>query len=131
MVRRKTDMAITTVEAKGFRMTAAERVAGEARFDQLIAERDALPEGSPERHAVALRIFDATFAGHVARETTITTDDNQAADPVALTTAEQAAGEAIIDQLFAERDALPEGSPERLAVARKIFDFTFGGGRRP
>ena len=34
-------------------------------------------------------------------------------------------------QLFDERDALPEGSPERLAVAYKIFDFTFSDGRRP
>jgi len=44
-----------------------------------------------------------------------------------MTAAEQAAGEATIKQLFEERDALPEGSPERHAVALKIFDFTFGG----
>jgi hypothetical protein len=46
-----------------------------------------------------------------------------------MTAAERAAGEAYIDQLFAERDALPEGSPERLAVADKIFVFTISGGR--
>jgi len=44
-----------------------------------------------------------------------------------MTAAEQAAGEATIKQLFDERDTLPEGSPERHAVALKIFDFTFGG----
>ena len=60
-------------------------------------------------------------------------DDNDApmeSDSPPMTAEEKAAGEAYIDQLFDERDALPEGSPERLAVARKIFDFTFSDWRQ-
>jgi hypothetical protein len=33
-------------------------------------------------------------------------------------------------QLFVERDALKENSPERKAVAEKILEFIFSGGRR-
>jgi hypothetical protein len=46
-----------------------------------------------------------------------------------MTAEERASGEAYIEQLFAERDALPEGSAERLAVADKMFVFTISGGR--
>lgn len=46
-----------------------------------------------------------------------------------MTAEEKASGEAYIRKLFDERDALPEGSPERLAVADKIFVFTISGGR--
>jgi hypothetical protein len=47
-----------------------------------------------------------------------------------MTPEEKTLGEAYIHELFAERDALREGSPERLAVADKIFVFTISGGRQ-
>jgi hypothetical protein len=38
-----------------------------ATIEQLFDERDAFPEGSPERHAVVLKIFNSTFLGQPTR----------------------------------------------------------------
>jgi len=51
-------------DASGRVMPPAEQAAGEATLKRFFEERDALPEGSPESKAVALKIFDFTFGGH-------------------------------------------------------------------